>query len=151
MEVVSVFLDQQRTSKKLRGDFLLSLMQDEESKLKSEENAICHSQKSESWWHLNSIINHFVQISKQLTLYHLHTPILCCTEFPSLHPAKAAFTTALLNYLTFCVGTWWIEGQNINWPSLNSNSPPQKKYSAMHLGLWFLCTRSSSRPWLFEE
>jgi hypothetical protein len=44
MEMMSVFLDQQRTLKKLRGDFLLSLMQDEESRLKSEENAICHSQ-----------------------------------------------------------------------------------------------------------
>jgi hypothetical protein len=100
------------------------------------------------------VTHNFVQISKQLTLYHLHTPILCWSEFPSLHPAKAEFITALLNYLTFCVGTeggGGIEGQNVNWPSLYSNSPPHKKYSAMHFGLWFLCTRSSSRPQLFAE
>jgi hypothetical protein len=44
-----------------------------------------------------------------------------------LHPAKAAFITALLNYLTFCVGIWRIEGRTSIGPPCTQTHHPIKK------------------------
>lgn len=79
---------------------------------------------------------------------HTHTMLVWIPKLASSQSSIYHCFAQLFDFLCRDMVDW---RQNINWPSLYSNSPPHKKNSAMHFGLWFLCTRSSSRPQLFEE